>query len=59
MSERVELSEFNWVPCEQQLDMGQSPLRDEDVPCMQASPCHLKGNEVGIPHPGGGYCMAT
>ena len=52
MSERVELSEMNWVPCEQQLDMAQSPLRDEDVPCMQASSGQLKGNEVGIPHPG-------
>ena len=50
------------VPCEQQLNMGQSVLRDRTIPCegrvmLTTFDAHLvlsKGNQVNIPEPAHG-----
>ena len=49
------------VPCEQQLDMGESLLRDRAIPCefFQFTESLSKGKQVNIPAPGRGYCVAT
>ena len=52
------------VPCEQQLDMGESILRDREIPYLKVRNSYQlrllsKGNRVNIPEPGGGYCVVT